>query len=394
MIDKRTEERIKGAAKIADVLRYCGVELRPQGANFTALCPFHEDKRPNNFIVSPSKNICSCYSCGKTGLDPIATMSLLKFASLPEKEAYKASLREIAKIYGIYVDDAPQAEYSTPSPLPPIVTKLEPVMWSLDLATPFARFNDQNPLLKYLVTLKLTEGDRKRMEKALQLYLVGTYPNGQYAGWTIWWYIDNLGYVRTGKMMPYKEDGHRDKQKNSTWVHSQLQKQGKFDRNKQCVNICLFGQHLLDLFPQAYVRIVESEKTAVICSAFTNPEEVIWLASGGLSMMNDQKLLTLLKKGRTVELYPDYDGYGSWSDKISVSKELQPYIASGKLRVSEQVRELWREEDGPKADIADIMVRIINTPKTTTYSIACARLGLKEHEPLKNLINNLGLEIE
>lgn len=42
---------------------------------------------------------------------------------------------------------------------------------------------------------------------------------------------------------------------------------------------CLFGEHLLKKYPNKTVALVESEKTAIICSALM--PDYIWLATGG-----------------------------------------------------------------------------------------------------------------
>ena len=57
---------------------------------------------------------------------------------------------------------------------------------------------------------------------------------------------------------------------------------------------------------------MESEKTAVICSAFW--QEYIWLATGGKSQLNDR--LQVLR-GRKVVAFPDVDGYLEWKEKLS-----------------------------------------------------------------------------
>lgn len=64
----------------------------------------------------------------------------------------------------------------------------------------------------------------------------------------------------------------------------------------------------------ANVALVESEKTAVICSLLL--PEYIWLATGGKSQFND-RLMVL--KGRKVTAFPDIDGYDEWRKK---AKEL------------------------------------------------------------------------
>lgn len=74
---------------------------------------------------------------------------------------------------------------------------------------------------------------------------------------------------------------------------------------------CLFGEHLLSLYPDKVVVLVESEKSAIIGSAiFPN---YVWLATGGKSQMKEDKLRVL--SGRTVLLFPDADGYTEWKQR-------------------------------------------------------------------------------
>lgn len=42
------------------------VQVKAVGANFQALCPFHQEKTPS-FIISPEKQIWRCFGCGKGG---------------------------------------------------------------------------------------------------------------------------------------------------------------------------------------------------------------------------------------------------------------------------------------------------------------------------------------
>ena len=65
MIDQATIDRIMNAAQIVDVVSEF-VTLRKRGVNYIGLCPFHDEKTPS-FSVSPSKQICKCFSCGKGG---------------------------------------------------------------------------------------------------------------------------------------------------------------------------------------------------------------------------------------------------------------------------------------------------------------------------------------
>jgi len=60
-----TREQIRAASDIVDVIG-AYLPLKRNGANFTALCPFHKEKSPS-FNVNPHKQIFHCFGCHKGG---------------------------------------------------------------------------------------------------------------------------------------------------------------------------------------------------------------------------------------------------------------------------------------------------------------------------------------
>ena len=73
------------------------VTLRRSGANYKGLCPFHDDKTPS-FMVSASKGICKCFSCGVGG-------NAVHFIMQIEQLTYYEALRFLAKKQGIEIED-------------------------------------------------------------------------------------------------------------------------------------------------------------------------------------------------------------------------------------------------------------------------------------------------
>lgn len=56
----------KAKANIVDIVSASGIELKKSGKDYSALCPFHDEKTPS-FTVSPEKQIFHCFGCGVGG---------------------------------------------------------------------------------------------------------------------------------------------------------------------------------------------------------------------------------------------------------------------------------------------------------------------------------------
>ncbi|MDR0973518.1 MAG: DNA primase, partial [Prevotellaceae bacterium] len=96
MIDQFTIDRIMDAAQIVEVVSDF-VTLKKRGVNYVGLCPFHNEKTPS-FSVSPSKNLCKCFSCGKGG-NPV------HFIMEHEQLSYYEALKYLAAKYHIEVKE-------------------------------------------------------------------------------------------------------------------------------------------------------------------------------------------------------------------------------------------------------------------------------------------------
>jgi DNA primase len=85
-------ERVK---QQADIVRVVGeyVRLKKTGANFTGLCPFHQEKTPS-FAVHPVKQIYHCFGCGVGG-------DVFQFVMELEKSTFPEAVRTVAEKCGI-----------------------------------------------------------------------------------------------------------------------------------------------------------------------------------------------------------------------------------------------------------------------------------------------------
>jgi hypothetical protein len=208
---------------------------------------------------------------------------------------------------------------------------------------------------KFVQYLRGVIGDEAAKE-AVKQYFVGA--SKHWEGATVFWQIDGLERVHTGKIMQYdSETGKRVKEPESkiSWVHTVL-KLPNFHLSQ-----CLFGEHLLKENNKP-VAIVESEKTAIIASVYL-PEK-IWLACGGCEGLNIDKCQVLT--GRTVTLYPDAGKFGKWSEK---AKELRAFCSKVDVfdLIEKQASEAERENG---FDLADYLVRhpLIGTPSIGTVT--------------------------
>lgn len=58
-------DELMARVDIVDVID-ARVPLRKTGSNYTARCPFHDEKTPS-FTVSPEKQFYHCFGCGAHG---------------------------------------------------------------------------------------------------------------------------------------------------------------------------------------------------------------------------------------------------------------------------------------------------------------------------------------
>jgi DNA primase len=101
-IPKETVDQI---IHTADILEVVGdyVQLKRNGQNYWACCPFHNEKSPS-FSVTPSKGFYKCFGCGKSG-------NVVGFVMDIEGSSYPEALKQLAKKYGVAI---PEEEERTP----------------------------------------------------------------------------------------------------------------------------------------------------------------------------------------------------------------------------------------------------------------------------------------
>ena len=392
-MDKIIEQKIKDAASVVDVIGDF-YDLRKKGVNYQCLCPFHDDRHMGSFVVSPRKNTYSCYSCGAHG-------DAIEFLMSKQGLTYPDALRWLAKKYSIVIPEDEKESWS--ERLNAIIEKakqaearrlserVQPKTLYLPVETPAEMMKQAgaSDLVRWLYSLPWDDDQRGRLPKMLKNYAVGVSRDGL----SVFWQIDEQARVHTGKMMRYKADGHRDKdsQYNFDWVHSKLFRQGVYNGEEYDYETCLFGQHLLPFCPDAQIHLVESEKTALIMATYYgNMSRNLWLATGGLQFFDRKHIQVLIDQGRDIVVYPDKDGSRIWSER---TYQLCKETGYDKLKVNPTfVSNEWREEDGKKADIADITIRKMTNDRRTKGKAVLTDM-ISKNPLVGKLVEKFNLEV-
>jgi hypothetical protein len=264
-----------------------------------------------------------------------------------------------------------------------------------DMVTRSVRFDRDSHLITFLRTFL----DPIIIEGLIDEYQIGvTKSRG-----TIFFQIDAQGLCRTGKIMLYNpEDGHRikdpDVPSRITWVHSVMKQAGMLPKEWELTQ-CLFGEHLLSIYPDKPVALVESEKTAVICAGLM--PKYLWVATGGKSQLNPERLSVLA--GRKVIAFPDVDAFEVWSEKLGNTSCPAPtgHLSPG---LSITVSPLLQQEATPEdfenhIDIADWLIRTrCSLPDSDRaahcrdFLLATRFLDPECQREVEALIEELGLE--
>lgn len=100
MNDDAEKLAIKQALRLEDLVRESGIELKKQGHDLAACCPFHNEKTPS-FTVHPGEQFFKCFGCGKSG-DVLSWIAWTMFKTLePDADQFKAVMERGRGLTGI-----------------------------------------------------------------------------------------------------------------------------------------------------------------------------------------------------------------------------------------------------------------------------------------------------
>ena len=227
-----------------------------------------------------------------------------------------------------------------------------------------------NPLYTFLARCM----GKAETDRLCSLYRIGT--SRKWGGSVVFWQVDCNGRVHTGKIMLYDAiTGKRVKhpQPHVCWVHTEMRLKDYHLRQ------CFFGEHLLSLYPDWKVFVVESEKTAVIASHFM--PDVLWVATGGKNGCFNERAISSLA-GRDVVLMPDLGATQEWQARLPML-----YKVCRSVSVNDILETMATDEQRSQGlDIADFLL-MEATPQMILQKM------IDRNPALQTLIDELRLEL-
>lgn len=233
-----------------------------------------------------------------------------------------------------FFKDNPDKDRPTTAPSPKVKPEAKPVDY-LPSATilQYDRFREANNLFRFL----MQEFGRDEADRVFDLYQVQTSKhwrnNEGYS--TAFFQIDEQGRIRQCKVMAYNPtNGKRMKKADHCLKWNSSHKAYKTDNrgmdkiwfagksilNNQEANLqqTFFGCHLVK--DATNIGIVESEKTALICSVLM--PNITWIATGGCNGCRWADAANIrLFKGKRIVLYPDSGMFDKWREKAKPFKD-------------------------------------------------------------------------
>jgi DNA primase len=111
-------DQIKRTTDLRAVVERYGIALKREGKDWRGKCPFHDDEKRPNFIVSPEKGLWRCPACGAAGN---VIQFVARMESLTEREA---ALKLLCAVPGVSrASDLPSPQPSK-IPVPPKVAAM------------------------------------------------------------------------------------------------------------------------------------------------------------------------------------------------------------------------------------------------------------------------------
>lgn len=330
-------DRIR-AISITAVARKLGDNLRRVGANHVTLCPWHDDHHPSLSLVdSTNKHYCHCFSCGKGG-------DVISYVMQREDWSFYEACQWLSSEFGISTIQGPKPIFKF-KPSRKHVENEEPEYSYIPTEMLDKLVSSENSLCQCLMQLFHPEAVKSVVEE----YRLGCYSLFGSDIYTVFPTIDIDGRVKNLKVQLYETDimapRFAKSVKKAYWLGKMWVRDGLLPKDTEYNSKGLFGEHLLNQYPDQTIALVESPKNAIV-GALEHPG-FLWLATGNKTVLQ-RKLLEPLRE-RNIIVIPDRDAIELWTKNISTVKDMANFTVSDYC-------ERVAPTDQPKFDIADYII--------------------------------------
>lgn len=310
--------------------------VRKAGVNNVTTCPWHEDKHPSLTLYERTdENHCHCFSCGKGG-------SVIDYVMQHESWSFKEACGWLSSTFGISTLQRDK-QFLPPKPKPR-PKPVEPTYTYIPTAMVDELVSTESSFCRCLMRMVQPEA----VEWLAQEYRLGCYEMKGQDDYTVFPSIDRHGRVCNLKIQHYCTDATSDRfchsGKSAFWLGKMWVGEGRLPANSEFRSDCLFGEHLLQRYPENVVALVESPKNALF-GALGFPQ-LVWIAAGNKNMLKRDTLQPL--QGRDVMVIPDCDAVAEWTSIVSRLSDLANFTVS-------DFCQRMAPEGQPKFDIADFL---------------------------------------
>ncbi|HTO15198.1 MAG TPA: DUF6371 domain-containing protein [Edaphocola sp.] len=269
------------------------------------------------------------------------------------------------KVTGVTKVTVPKQKYFFTRPKPQSTP--EPVFFDFDTFKQTLQHYEKNTFIQNLLSKDAFPFEVDEVTKVIQLYRLGTIADGYRTGANTFPFIDIKNNVRAIQVKQFDKQNHTT---GTDFLHSIIEKHHTRNNKplpewleaytKQDKRItCLFGEHLLNRYPNANIYLFEAPKTAIYATlyfGFPEQSNTICLAVYNKSSFSFDKLKAL--KGRFVCVFPDLSKDGStfkeWETK---AKEYERRLPGTRFIFSDLLERLAPEADREKGnDLADYLI--------------------------------------
>ena len=325
------------AIPITAVASQLGDKLKRVGSIYKTRCLWHDDHDPSLVLYERTgENHCYCFVCNEKH-------NVIDYAMKHENWTFKETCQWLSSTFGISTIQAGEPVHHpkqrpTDEPMKPV----EPTYTYIPMEMVDELVSAENSLCRCLMRMFHPEAVIQLCEE----YRIGCYSiNGQ-EDYTVFPSIDVQGRVCNLKVQHYdtnlKSPCFSHNNDKIYWLGTIWKSEGRLPNDAEFRSSCLFGEHLLQRYPNNIVALVESPKNALF-GALAYPE-MVWVATGNKGNLKQETLMAL--QGRDVIIVPDCDAHDEWTKEIEKMEDIANFDISDFCKRS-------APEGQPKFDIAD-----------------------------------------